>query len=115
MSNEVKIQTLAALIYFDSIKPEKRKDAIVFEKLTEEEQVPFIEPVVKVLNALGKLDLVPLPKPDIKAERMKEEQELNLLTDEVDKFIKNLKTTKPGLFPSRELAAQVLKMVRRQN
>lgn len=99
---------LGALIYFDSIKPEKRKEAIPFEKLTEAEQAPYTMQAIKVLQALDKLNLVAQPKSDRKKEIMTENQNLDILTDLIEKFVKGLKTTKPGLFPSRELAARIL-------
>jgi hypothetical protein len=99
---------LGALIYFEGIKPEKRKDAMAFEKLTEAEQQPFIMQAIKVLQALDKLGLVAQPKPDKKKENATEAQNLDILTDLIEAFVKTLKTTKPGLFPSRELAARIL-------
>jgi hypothetical protein len=99
---------LGALIYFDGIKPDKRKDAIPFEQLTEAEQEPFTMQAIRVLKALDKLGLVAQPKKDIRKENLTEAQNLDILTDEIEKFVKLLKTTKPGLFPSRELAARIL-------
>ena len=112
MTEEKKPQDLAnqlgALIYFEGIKPDKRKDAVPFEKLTEAEQEPFTIQAVRVLKALDKLGLVAQPKKDLQKDNLTEAQNLDNLTDLIEKFVKVLKTTKPGLFPSRELAAQIL-------
>jgi hypothetical protein len=112
MSKEKDPQSLAellgALFYFDSIKPEKRKESMSFEKLTEAEQAPYVTPATKFILYLDKLNLMIAPKTDRKAEIAIANQNLDTLTDQIEAFVKTIKTTKPGLFPSRELAARIM-------
>jgi hypothetical protein len=101
------IVLLAALMYFDSVKPEQHKNMIPFEKLTEAEQDPFLKPAGKFLIYLDKLNLVPGPKVDLKKQNVLDSLNTEELKDKIDAFVKKLKTTKPSLFPSMELAMQL--------
>ena len=101
-------EQLGALVYFDTIKPEKRRDAVPFEKLTEAERIPYIAPAVKFIEYLGKLNISLGAKVDRKKDNLTEEQNLDILADTIEDFIKGVRVVKPGLFPCRELAARIL-------
>ena len=98
---------LAALIYFDSLTPAKRKDALAFEKLTEAEQDPYVKQADRCLAALDKLNLSAQPKVDAKKAAESDQQKIDALITIIKDFIKGLKTTKPNLFPCEELALRI--------
>jgi len=102
------VNQLAALIYFEGLKPDKRKDAMAFEKLTEAEQGPYILQVAKVFTALDKLNLAPGARPDQKKTEEDRNLKVDLLTEKIQAFVKTLTTTKPALFPCKELALRIL-------
>jgi len=102
------VEVLAALMYFDSVKPEKRKDMIMFEKLTEAEQSPFLAQVQKFLAAIGKMGMQINKCTDKKKEVEVRAVAADQLTVKIEEFVKGLKTVKPALFPCRELALRIL-------
>lgn len=103
------VMLLAALFYFDSIPPVKRKEAMAFEKLTEAEQSPYTTQANKFLVYLDKLNLSAQPKVDAKKAEEAEQRNLDILTGQIKDFVAGLKTTKPNLFPCDELALRILR------
>ena len=94
---------IAALIYYDEHKKEKQ-----FEELNAEEQKPFMARAVKFLQALDKLNKRVSDKVDPHEEFLRRQKNINILTEIVEKFVKGLKTTRPEMFPAKELAMRIM-------
>lgn len=99
---------LAEIAYFDALDPAARAKAPQFDQLDPDQKQVFIDQATKYLLYLGKIGLVvqkPVPQKEVEQNR---EKRLDQLTAVVEVFVKGLKSTKPTIFPYRELACRIM-------
>jgi hypothetical protein len=102
-------QELAALIYYDRLPKLKAGEKIVqFEDLPEDKQDPFHKEAGRFLLRLDKMNRMIVKKASEEDRKAKEEQTLEILTQIIRGFVKDLNTTRPELFPCEELALKIL-------
>lgn len=95
---------LAACLYYEASGTDKP-----FEKLPVEEVGLWLKRGVAIVQHIEKINLEVVPmgsKQQVKEDDIKYLERLTLI---IDKFVKGLNTTKPGLFPSAELAHKILR------
>lgn len=96
-------QEFAACLYYYTHGSSKQ-----FEKLTAEELKPWIGRGIKIIQHIDKLEMVLVPKVAQQVKQEDEVKHLEILTQIIENFVKKLNTTKPELFPGRELAYCIL-------
>lgn len=96
-------QGIAAGMYYAESGTSKQ-----FESLTAEELKPWFDKAVAVLGCIEKMNMVLVPRTQIKDDEESEKAYLERLTLIIQGFVKSCKTTKPALFPSAELAHRIL-------
>ncbi len=97
------IQDLTELMFYDECGTEKK-----YEELVEEEKVIRVKKTVNIFAHLDKLNMCVKPKVDETKVVVDEKKNLDTLTVIIATFLKKIKTTKPALFPCRELAHKIL-------
>ena len=101
------VKQFAALLYYAGTEntPEQKQ----YEELEEKEQSPWLRQVLDILLAIDKLNMMLVKKVSQEESEQKERKNIEILTQIISDFVKGLKTTKPSLFPSEELAHRILK------
>ncbi len=98
-------QQLAAGLYYH----EQGTKGKQFEYIGNAEEIkPWFERALAILQHIEKMDMMLIPKTEIKAKAESEAKNLEILTQIIDGFVKKLNTAKPELFPSAELAHRIL-------
>lgn len=106
------INNMAALMYYDEYKGSDAPPA--FEKLSADEQKPFIVAAGKIMVIADKLGHMIVPKSQVRSDspliETEEQRNKNIdtLTGIIRAFIMKLKVVKPSLFPCEELAWRIL-------
>jgi hypothetical protein len=97
------VQEFAACLFYHEHGTEKQ-----FESLTPEEAKPYLEKGIAVMLHIIKMDRVLAPKVSMEETEARRRKDIDILTGLIEGFVKDLKTTKPALFPCGELAHRIL-------
>jgi hypothetical protein len=107
MSNKKKpgvSEELAAMIYYAEIG----NTGAAFESLEKDDRALWIMRANAAIIGLDKMDKMIVRKVLPADSWEQRSKNLDILTRIIESFIKTVKTTKPGMFPSGELAARIL-------